>query len=121
VLIVVGVLGIGGCLVCLGIGALGSSKPKPADASVYVFCEGTPSSGYTCTVTHTAGAARANACWDIKLTCHNGALVTGHACQTVAPQGKTTRFVRSSDLLGVGRCNGVASTAVENVTVSVAP
>jgi hypothetical protein len=123
VVVVMGVLGLGGCLICLSVGALGSSKPAPPRSAkaptAYVFCEGSPGSGFTCTVTHTGGDGKANACWDIKVSCHNGALVTGHACQVVAPQGKVTRNLRATDLANVGRCNGSASTAVENVTVTV--
>ncbi|MCC6556341.1 MAG: hypothetical protein IT372_25560 [Polyangiaceae bacterium] len=121
VIIVLGVLGLGSCAVCIGVGALGgSSKPtKPAgNATVYVFCEGSPAAGYTCTLTHTGGNARANACWDVRVSCHNGVLVTGRACQTVAPQGKVTRNMRPSELTNVNRCNGASSTSVENITVT---
>jgi hypothetical protein len=124
VLVVLAVLGIGGCLICLGVGALGSSKPptppkSTATATVYVLCDGSPAGGFSCTVTHTSGTAKADACWDIRVSCHNGTLVSGRSCQVVAPQGKATRFVRSADLSNVNRCNGAASTAVENVTVRV--
>ncbi len=112
------VLGMGGCGLCLGLKyARESDKPK-GTANVYVYCDGSPSSGYTCNVTHTSGNARALACWDIRVSCHNGVRVNGHACQIVSPASKVTRFVRSADLTTNGRCNGSASTAVENVTVS---
>lgn len=124
ILVVFAVLGIGGCLICLGVGALSTNRsstppPKPVDkVSVFVLCDGSPKSGFSCTVSHTGGSRRATACWDIRVSCHNGVLVTGHACQPVAPKGKATRFVRSSDLTNASRCNGAASTAVENVTAT---
>jgi hypothetical protein len=123
VIVVLAVLGIGSCAICVGVGYLGSSKPSPtppptSNTRVFVLCDGSPAGGFSCTVTHTAGSERANACWDIRVSCHNGTLVTGRACQAVGVGGKATRFVRSSDLSNVNRCNGAASTTVENVTVN---
>lgn len=120
---IIAVLGLGTCGLCVGIGAWGGSttSKRPATSNskvtVYVYCEGSPANGFNCSVTHTGGNQVANACWDINVTCDN-TRVYGHACQSVSPGGKTTRFVGPGELRNAYVCNRNISTSVDNVTVT---
>jgi hypothetical protein len=119
ILIVVGVmavLGLGTCGMCVGLGALGSSKTKTA-TNVYVWCEGAPQTGYNCTVTHTAGTQGATACWDIHVNCANGVVSNGHACQYVPVGGKASRYVTSAEMSRAFSCDRGIGTSVQNVVV----
>lgn len=116
---VVAVLGLGTCGVCVSLGALsGSSKPAKSNASVYVFCEGSPHDGFTCSVSHTGGTQSANACWDINVTCTNGARVHGHACQSVSVGAKTTRYVGPNELSNAYACSRLQTVTVDNVSAN---
>lgn len=87
------------------------------ETRVYVECVGA-GIGYNCTVTHQAGASTATACWDVNVTCINGATVTGNACQKVTPEQKVVVLIPVKDMKNFEKCDTVKSVAVENVKVT---
>jgi hypothetical protein len=120
VLIILGVLvllGFGTCAVVIGVAA--SAAKKTADLAltpkVSVTCDGNPAKGFECNVTQISGATGANVCWDVHVSCENGAQVDGHACQAVHIGSKASRFVSAAEMTHTKTCNRAQSTAVLNV------
>jgi hypothetical protein len=113
-LIAVGIcaaLGIGGCIVCVGIGALAGNQHEAR-----VNCERRAFGNVSCNVLHTAGRGAAEICWDVKLACENGVRAEAHACEFVGEKSTSTRVILSSSIRNNTLCGPFAAMSVENVT-----
>lgn len=87
------------------------------ETKVYVECV-TNASGAACTLTHQQGKEAAGACWDVKVTCANGAVVVGNGCQNVEPGGKSTLLIPESQFKPVsGKCDKLTGVTVENIKI----
>jgi len=82
--------------------------------NVEVHCKTTTGSTISCDVVQTAGKAEIEACWDLKVTCGNGAIVTTpRNCQKVK-DGKTETYVVPKDkLIGLEACGGDKAPTME--------
>lgn len=75
--------------------------------SVQVDCEAKTREAITCDVKQTAGTEEAEACWDLKAECPNGAIVTGpRTCQKVKGGGTETATILTSSMENVENCQG---------------
>jgi hypothetical protein len=87
------------------------------ETKVYVECV-TNTAGANCTITHQQGKDPAGVCWDVKVTCANGATVIGSGCQNVQPAAKTSLIIAENQFKPVsGKCDKLAGVAVENLKI----
>lgn len=88
--------------------------------NVDVRCKTTAESTIECDVQQTVGTAEVDACWDLKITCENGAIVTTpRNCQKVK-DGKTEKYTVTKDkLIGVAQCGGSAPPKMEMLKMSL--
>ena len=88
-----------------------------AGAEVRVECTGV-GLGFSCALSHESGAAKAEACWDIIVTCQNGTQAQAHACGSVEPRGKTSVFVPIGQMQNADRCDVARTTTVTNMVIN---
>jgi len=97
-----------------------ASRLGNKETRVYVECLAS-AEGANCTVTHVQGPLSAEACWDVKVGCVNGAMVRGHGCQTVQPQAKASLLIPENQFkmtAGAQRCDRIQTVSVENLVVT---
>lgn len=99
------------------VAALGCGK----ETKVHVTCAGTGADHILCTTVHTEGTKRVEPCWDYVIGCKNGVQARAHACTKVDPGGTVTTLIPTSEFHNLEDCDALASTAVDHMTVSVAP
>jgi hypothetical protein len=87
-----------------------------AGAEVHVECTGV-GLGFSCALSHDSGSAKADACWDIVVTCQNGTQAQAHACGSVEPRGTTSIFVPIAQMQNADRCDVARTTTVTNMTL----
>lgn len=78
---------------------------------VYVECQ-QGLTGATCTVTHQEGDDPAEACWDFRIACANGASVSASACHSVSVGEKAMRNIPVEQERIVGDCDSAVSATV---------
>jgi hypothetical protein len=85
-------------------------------AEVSVDC-GSGSAGIQCTATHTAGGAKAKACWYVRMRCQNKLNAVAHACAEVEPSQTQTVTVAEQEFDGLASCDARVGLEVDNITV----
>lgn len=68
-----------------------------------------------CQIRHTGAAGAREVCWHFVVTCRNGELVTGSACQRVQPGATEAHLLPRSSLHNARRCDTPVSTRVEQL------
>jgi hypothetical protein len=104
----------------LGVVALLALLACKKDNKVWVECVGT-GQGFNCSATHQQGNDKVNACWDIKVVCQNGTVASGHGCQVVGPNQKSSTLIPVSQIQNADKCDLAKTTSVENLTLNVVP
>lgn len=70
-----------------------------------------------CTVSHDAGGADANVCWDVKLSCGNGKKPIAHACTDVARKSSSTVELTEAQFSGIDKCEPPVQQRLANLKV----
>jgi hypothetical protein len=83
-----------------------------------VDCGAPGPGGVDCDVKRTSGGGALEACWDLDITCANGAVMRGHACGTLgAGEAATTVNMPVSAFSNQDACDAPARGAVQNLVV----
>lgn len=83
---------------------------------VFVECNPTMSS-FSCSVKHTQGNDKVNACWVLKADCQNGRGFEAQSCQEVLPSGTATKIISAEEIVGFSECDVITSISIPQVTV----
>lgn len=110
-----------GCLVpllCCGVFSVFAYLTDQGTPAARVDC-GTPGpDGVDCDLKRTGGTAGLKACWNLEITCANGAVMTGKACGSLAgteAAGKVNMPVAAFS--NQEACDAPKSGAVKDLTV----
>ncbi len=95
--------------------ALGACK---ADVKADVACKG-QKEGMNCTVTQTAGDAKAKVCWALEVKCKNGTVVTGKGCADVSGGGKVDHLIPNAELANDDKCDEASGMTLSDVKVTL--
>jgi hypothetical protein len=110
-------------LLLAGIGALlvaavaGCKVTTGEDMNATVNCKG-EKDGIGCEIAQTKGTGEAKVCWDVKLTCKNGTIVSGSGCGQVSNGGKATHLIPNSALENDEKCDSADNMAVLNMKIT---
>jgi hypothetical protein len=93
---------------------------------VHVDCKTTAEPSIECDVTQTKGKSEVEACWDVSVTCGNGAVVKApHTCQKVKDGGTAKTTIPGDKLTGFDQCQagsgGGPTAKLENMTINGKP
>ena len=107
----------------LFLSVLFSAAACSEKVDVHVKCITTAAPAVECDVQQTKGKAEVEACWDMKVTCGNGGIVTApHWCQKVKDGATVKTTIPGDKLTGLDGCangSGGGPTAVlENMTIN---
>jgi hypothetical protein len=97
---------------------------KGEEVQVHIDCITTAAPSIECTVQQTKGKSEVEACWDVSVTCANGAVVKApHWCQKVADGGTVKTTIPGDQLTGIDGCagNGPPTATLENMTLNGKP
>ncbi len=90
-------------------------------AQATVVCTG-ETAAVSCVVTHVAGNAAIDVCWDLQFDCANGTNVSGkNFCQTVQPKSTAEKRIPLSDLTNSAKCDKALASKVDNMKLTVVP
>jgi hypothetical protein len=94
------------------------------DAKAYVECKSagaTLDTGMACTIEHQHGDVPLHVCWNMNVSCQNGAKGTAHGCGDVQPQAKSSVVLPFSAFGGaLDKCDAVASANVDGMSITEA-
>lgn len=99
-------------MLAIAVSAIGCSK----EPRVSVECRWA-AFGATCTLTRLQGSEGRQVCWDVNVSCTNGARVSSAICQD-APIGEGTSIARNvawPEFTATEKCDAVQSSGVENI------
>ena len=87
---------------------------------VAVNCQGV-GVGYQCTVQHTQGESRTEACWRVLVTCANGTTSEAAACQAVSPGETASRMIPITEFPNAAACDIATGVQVVMDRATVSP